>query len=78
MKDILNWRKSTRSAEDWRTPGCCQNSECVEIAHLPGGGAAVRNSRDPGGAVLRFTAEEWAAFLNGAKNGEFDRFGSGQ
>jgi hypothetical protein len=48
---------------------------CVEVADLPGGGAAVRNSRDPDGAVLRFTPDEWTAFLGGVRLGEFDRFG---
>ncbi len=51
------------------------NGNCVEVAYLPGGGIGVRNSRDPGGPVLRFTPDEWRAFLGGARNGEFDRFG---
>jgi hypothetical protein len=51
------------------------NGGCVEVAGLPGGGAGVRNSRDPGGPVLEFTAAEWDAFLGGVRLGEFDRFG---
>ena len=51
------------------------NGNCVEVASLSNGGVAVRNSRDPGGPVLRFTPDEWHAFLGGARNGEFDRFG---
>src|SRR5487761_785091 len=46
---------------------------CVELAHLPGGRVAVRNSRDPAGPALVFTPAEWDAFLAGAKDGEFDR-----
>ena len=46
------------------------NGNCVEIAFLPEGGVAVRNSRDPGGPVLRFTEDEWHAFLGGVRNGE--------
>lgn len=49
------------------------NGNCVELAPLPGGGAAVRNSTDPDGPALLFTAAEMAAFLDGAKAGEFDR-----
>jgi hypothetical protein len=46
---------------------------CVESAALPGGGRAVRDSKDRGrGPVLRFTRDEWAAFLAGVKAGEFD------
>jgi hypothetical protein len=33
---------------------------------------AVRDSKHPDGPVLRFSAEEWRAFLAGAKTGEFD------
>jgi hypothetical protein len=33
---------------------------------------AVRDSKDPAGPVLVFTAPEWDAFVGGAKDGEFD------
>jgi hypothetical protein len=52
------------------------NGNCVEVAGLPGNQIGVRNSRDTGGAVLRFTPDEWHAFLGGVRNGEFDRFGN--
>ncbi|MFJ9963174.1 DUF397 domain-containing protein [Streptomyces avermitilis] len=45
---------------------------CVEVAALGGGGIAVRNSRDPEGPALVYTSAEVAAFLAGAKDGEFD------
>jgi hypothetical protein len=48
------------------------NGNCVEIAKLPGGDIAVRNSRDPEGPALIYTPAEIAAFLLGAKDGEFD------
>jgi hypothetical protein len=51
------------------------NGNCVEVADLPEGGVGVRNSRDPKGAVLRFTPDEWHAFVGGVVNGEFDSFG---
>jgi hypothetical protein len=47
---------------------------CVEVASCPGGDVAVRNSRFPDGPVLRFTPDEWHAFIGGAHQGEFDRF----
>jgi hypothetical protein len=50
------------------------NGNCVEVASLPGGEIGVRNSRESEGAVLRFTSDEWHAFLGGVRNGEFDRF----
>ena len=51
------------------------NGNCVEVASLPGGEIGVRNSRNSAGPVLRFTPDEWHAFLGGVQNGEFDRFG---
>jgi hypothetical protein len=62
----LKWVKSSLSFA---------NGNCVEVASLPDGQIGVRNSRDAEGAVLRFTSDEWQAFIGGARNGEFDRFG---
>jgi hypothetical protein len=45
----------------------------VEVAELPdGSGVAVRNSRDPEGPALIYTPAEIAAFILGAKDGDFD------
>jgi hypothetical protein len=51
------------------------NGNCVEVSELSEGAVCVRNSRDREGPVLRFTPEEWRAFLGGVRNGEFDDFG---
>jgi hypothetical protein len=51
------------------------NHNCVEVSELPEGTIGVRNSRDREGAVLRFTPDEWHAFLGGVRKGEFDDFG---
>jgi Domain of unknown function (DUF397) len=51
------------------------NGNCVEVAELPGRSVGIRDSRDPGGPVLRFTRGEWDAFLGGARRGAFDRSG---
>ncbi|WP_189857585.1 DUF397 domain-containing protein [Streptomyces poonensis] len=45
---------------------------CVEVAPLADGSIAVRNSRHPDGPALVYTPTEMAAFLAGAKDGEFD------
>ena len=50
------------------------NGNCVEVASLPEGEIGVRNSRDSTGPVLRFTSDEWHAFIGGVRNGEFDGF----
>jgi hypothetical protein len=44
----------------------------VEVARLPEGAIAVRNSRFPSGPALVYTRAEIEAFLAGAKDGEFD------
>ncbi len=61
----VTWQKSSFSNP---------NGNCVELAKLPGGGIAMRNSRDPHGPALVYTAAELSAFLDGSKNGEFDSF----
>ncbi|NML54753.1 DUF397 domain-containing protein [Streptomyces sp. R302] len=45
---------------------------CVEATALPGGVVALRNSRHPEGPALIYTTAEVRAFLQGAKDGEFD------
>jgi Domain of unknown function (DUF397) len=62
MNENLAWIKSTYSTS--------QGSECVEIASLADGGRAVRDSKDPDGPVLRFTADEWRTFIRRVKAGE--------
>ena len=56
------WRKSSRS----------QFNNCVEVCFVDDR-VPLRNSRDPDGPVLVFTAPEWDAFVAGVKLGEFDR-----
>ncbi len=58
-----HWRKSSASG-----PNC---DNCVEVAFV-GDAIAVRDSKNPAGPTLIFTQAEWDAFVEGAKDGEFD------
>ncbi len=61
----LTWRKSSFSNGS--------GGECVEIADLPDGGRAVRDSKlGDTSPILRFTPTEWTAFIAGVHAGEFD------
>lgn len=61
--DRAVWRKSSRSGPF--------TDNCVEVAFVDDA-IAVRDSKNPSGPVLIFTAGEWDAFVDGAKDGEFD------
>ncbi len=60
----VTWRKSTYSTSS--------GGGCVEVADLPDGGRLLRDTKDRNGPVLQFTAPEWAAFIAGVRDGEFD------
>jgi hypothetical protein len=63
LQETSRWRKSSASNP---------TGNCVELAELPDGGVAMRNSRQPAGAVLVYTRAEIAAFILGVRAGEFD------
>lgn len=45
---------------------------CVEVAHLDHW-TLVRDSKNPDGHIHCYTPHEWTCFLDGARNGEFNR-----
>lgn len=54
-------------------PNRCDNSgpNCVEVAHNPSTGErVVRDSKNPTGPVLTFTADEWSAFEGSIRDGQ--------
>jgi hypothetical protein len=52
--------------------GTSNGGGCVEIAALPDGRIAVRNSNHPDVGVVYFTRGEMAAWIKGVKASEFD------
>jgi hypothetical protein len=59
----------------WLRASFCANRECVEVAQRDGE-IVLRDSKDPHGHVLRYTADEWRSFVRGIKAGEFDDLGT--
>jgi hypothetical protein len=62
-----SWRKSRHSNP---------SGNCVEIAELSDRAVAIRNSRFPDGPALICARADFAEFLAGARNGDFDRLSS--
>ncbi|NKY89626.1 DUF397 domain-containing protein [Nocardia veterana] len=62
--DLSNarWFKSTRSDG---------SRNCVEVAFLSNNVVGVRDSKNPTGPALTFSAAEWDAFTAGVTAGEF-------
>jgi len=60
--DDTSWIKAKASA---------QSGDCVELSRT-GDTIRVRDSKNPDGSMLGFTKSEFAAWLDGAKRGEFD------
>ncbi|MWA00338.1 DUF397 domain-containing protein [Actinomadura sp. LD22] len=63
MSERIQWRKSSHSGGD--------ATQCVEVAgrrHM----IAKRDSKDPLGPVLAFSAGEWAVSLGDVKRGRYD------
>lgn len=59
-------------APRYRISSFCASGGCVEVAPLPDGGVALRDSKDVSLPPHIFTPGEWDAFLRGVKAGEFD------
>lgn len=56
----------------WIRSRFCSSDGCVEVAHLTDGGVALRDSKNTALPAHVFDRQEWAAFIAGVKNGDFD------
>lgn len=54
------WRKSSYSGN---------NGQCVELAILSDGVAALRDSKDPEGGIVRLTGADWIALRDALPQG---------
>ncbi|MGA2830885.1 MAG: DUF397 domain-containing protein [Streptosporangiaceae bacterium] len=58
------------SRAPWRTSSHSSGTgACVQVAAIPAGVIAVRDSKDPSGPRLLFSRQTWQAFTSRAKNG---------
>jgi hypothetical protein len=62
VKLDTQWRKATASAGQ---------GACVEVRESDAPGVIELRESDAPGVVVRTTAANWAAFLDGAQRGEF-------
>lgn len=56
---------------EYKISSFCSGADCVEVGMLQGGVVAVRDTKDRSGE-LKFSSQEWAAFVAGVKRGAFD------
>jgi Domain of unknown function (DUF397) len=55
----------------WHKASSCANADCVEVRRT-NNGVQIRDSKDPDGPALSFTADEWCAFVSSVTAKEFD------
>ena len=63
--ESLNWRKAKRSMN---------HGACAEVASKSGS-VAMRDSKDPRGPIVKYSAGSWRAFIAVAKTGSYDSLG---
>jgi hypothetical protein len=57
----------------WTKAASCAGGNCVQVASTGDGLVVlIGDSKNADGPVLSYTRDEWVAFLEGAKNGDFD------
>ncbi len=64
----IQWRMSSFCGDT----GGANGGSCVEVAALPDGRVAVRNSNHPDAGAVLFTRAEMHAWIKGVKASEFD------
>ena len=60
---------------EWRKSSFSQISECVEVAKLSHATIGVRDTKNPGGPVLTYSAADWRTFLEGMRTGQTGNIG---
>jgi hypothetical protein len=55
----------------WRVARACNSGECVRVAAY-GDEIVVGSTTQPDGPVIAYSRAEWAAFVQGIRQGDFD------
>ncbi|MGH7573259.1 MAG: DUF397 domain-containing protein, partial [Gemmatimonadota bacterium] len=69
---VQSGRQAVPPALDQEQPKQHRGGNCIEVTHLPNGGRAVRDSKNPAGPALTLTPAVWAAFTTRVRSDEFD------
>ena len=56
----------------WLKAVASGSGACVEVASVPGGEVAMRDSKNPAGGMIVLSRAAFAGWVDGAKRGEFD------
>lgn len=72
-ENTIDTTGTTEGKDEWIKSSYSSGAgQCVEMRAIPGG-VQIRDSKNPAGPVLEnITTPELAAWIDGAKNGEFD------
>jgi hypothetical protein len=74
-RDVMTVSDAERAGLVWKKASASTSyGQCVELASAAGG-VAMRDSKDPDGPILLYARAEFKAFLDGARNGDFDGIG---
>jgi hypothetical protein len=56
----------------WIESSFCDTSRCVSVATLDGNLVGIRDTKQSDGPILTYTRDEWNAFVQGVRSGDFD------
>ena len=71
MKKFERREMESVSMPAWHKSSRCQGSTCVEVARVGDDTYLIRDSKQPERPALSFTRDEWTAFRDGVRAGEF-------
>ena len=70
MTDDGRRTSGPKAAGEWRRASRCTSGGCVEVK--TGEEISIRSSKHPNGIVVNYDRDEWRAFVEAVKAGEFD------